>query len=24
MEIAKQCAKVLEPVFPLINELVGD
>lgn len=24
MEIAKECAKVLEPVFPLINELVGD
>ena len=24
MEIAKQCAKVLEPVFPLIKELVGD
>lgn len=23
MEIAKECAKVLEPVFPLINELVG-
>jgi thymidylate synthase (FAD) len=24
MEIAKQCAKVLEPVFPLIKDLVGD
>jgi len=24
MEIAKECAKVLQPVFPLINELLGD
>lgn len=24
MEIAKECAKVLEPVFPLIKDLVGD
>ena len=24
MDIAKECAKVLEPVFPLIKDLVGD
>ena len=24
MEIAKECAKVLQPIFPMINELIGE
>jgi thymidylate synthase (FAD) len=24
MEIAKECAKVLEPIFPMIKDLIGD